>query len=354
MSKGKLGNIDLLRIIACLMVMYCHFGGDTTLLAHPELKNMVTTARFGAYGVNIFFVISGFIIPYSLYQGGYVISKYFVFLWKRILRLYPNYLVSLFVALALCWLSSLSSLYKGSPFYFSWIELGAHLTFLNLFFNLGDYNGVYWSLTVEWQYYLLVALFLPLFFSKKAWMARLSTWILGLSFIPFMLPQFNISAYGPNIILFYQGPFFALGFFAFHYFRGTSSLSVASLDMACMTIVMTLLGRVSDPILPLLGLFSGLAIMLLHWENPLTTFLGNISYSLYLFHLPIGVRTMHLLLRYSGGTAVGSLAVCVIAFAVSFILGIICYYLFEKPFILLGAKFRYQPKKTSIPPTAST
>src|ERR1035441_2897196 len=50
------------------------------------------SGKYGWLGVEIFFVISGFIIPYSLYKAGYRVSDFTRFLLKRIARLDPPYL----------------------------------------------------------------------------------------------------------------------------------------------------------------------------------------------------------------------------------------------------------------------
>lgn len=53
------------------------------------------SGRNGYTGVYISFVISGFIIPYSLHRGGYTLRNFGRFLIKRGIRLYPPYLISI-------------------------------------------------------------------------------------------------------------------------------------------------------------------------------------------------------------------------------------------------------------------
>ncbi|WP_461147988.1 acyltransferase family protein [Spirosoma pulveris] len=47
--------------------------------------------EYGKYGVQIFFVVSGFVIPLSLKKSNYDERGYPRFLWKRVLRLHPPY-----------------------------------------------------------------------------------------------------------------------------------------------------------------------------------------------------------------------------------------------------------------------
>ena len=56
---------------------------------------------WGWAGVEVFFVISGFIIPFTLWQSGYRLKNYARFILKRIIRLDPPYLLSILLAIAL-------------------------------------------------------------------------------------------------------------------------------------------------------------------------------------------------------------------------------------------------------------
>lgn len=92
--KNKLDSLDLLRGIAVLAVCFCHFGGALSSgnwLA--EIFGYLHT--YGKYGVHVFFVISGFVIPLSLNKSQYTINQYGHFLLKRFVRLHPPYLVAL-------------------------------------------------------------------------------------------------------------------------------------------------------------------------------------------------------------------------------------------------------------------
>lgn len=96
--KSKVTSLDLLRGFAVIMVCFCHFGKPVSHGAiATELFSML--GNYGQYGVHIFFVISGFIIPFSLLKAKYELKDYFRFLYKRFLRLHPPYLVALFFTL---------------------------------------------------------------------------------------------------------------------------------------------------------------------------------------------------------------------------------------------------------------
>jgi surface polysaccharide O-acyltransferase-like enzyme len=77
----RLDSLDLLRGMAVIMVCVCHFGG-TLSFEDPNTSIFHAFGIYGRYGVHMFFVISGFVIPLSLYIGKFWISNYFTFLQK--------------------------------------------------------------------------------------------------------------------------------------------------------------------------------------------------------------------------------------------------------------------------------
>lgn len=107
---------------------------------------------FGAFGVALFFLISGFVIPMSLNQLGPI-----RFLMARVVRIYPVYWVSLLLW-PLAW-QGLDYLYGSTIPQLSKLEWWAH------FFMVGDWLGypsvdlVSWTLQIELRFYAVVALF---------------------------------------------------------------------------------------------------------------------------------------------------------------------------------------------------
>jgi peptidoglycan/LPS O-acetylase OafA/YrhL len=148
-GKGHLFGLDLLRLFASVLVVLNHFGAFSAALpdvgkpfAFPLLNFMT---RFGWVGVEIFFVISGFVIALSA-RGASPSG----FLKRRALRVFP--------ALWICSLVSLIALATTSA------PLGELL--ISFFHSIvlsprGPYvDGVVWSLIVEAVFYLLIWLVL--------------------------------------------------------------------------------------------------------------------------------------------------------------------------------------------------
>jgi peptidoglycan/LPS O-acetylase OafA/YrhL len=93
-TGNRLAWLDVLRGLAALAVVFNHFG----YFVPAALKNPVNQwVDSGAYGVFVFFIISGYIVPASLERKGSVRT----FWVSRIFRLYPLYLLAVAIALAL-------------------------------------------------------------------------------------------------------------------------------------------------------------------------------------------------------------------------------------------------------------
>src|ERR1700712_4724969 len=87
----ELKSIEFLRGIASAMVCFFHLScGNPEFLSDNNLLKRI--GSIGWSGVEIFFVISGFVIPYAMYKKQYNINNFFSFLRKRIIRIEPPYL----------------------------------------------------------------------------------------------------------------------------------------------------------------------------------------------------------------------------------------------------------------------
>lgn len=144
-------NIELLRFIAALSVVYFHAFGTLRAGGFSEIDSNPFT-ELGAAGVDVFFVISGFVIFLSLAKKTRTPAE---FARDRLIRLVPAYWILTFAQLII--LASVA-VYKGTevPFSFSW-------TIQSLFFvsqplgNSAPLISQGWSLEIEMLFYLLVA-----------------------------------------------------------------------------------------------------------------------------------------------------------------------------------------------------
>src|ERR1700722_12839903 len=95
-SAQRMEGIQKLRGLAALAVTLYHCSLNVRL---PWPQGFLSAADFGKFGVEAFFVISGFILPYSLWKAGYVLGDAGKFLLKRLARLDPPYLASIVLSI---------------------------------------------------------------------------------------------------------------------------------------------------------------------------------------------------------------------------------------------------------------
>lgn len=148
-AKEHLHELDLLRGLACAMVVCFHFlyrGQLANWLTDPAPAALAALSRFGGLGVHLFFIISGYVIFMSA-QG----ASLRAFAASRAARLYPAMWVAApLTAFTAWWLHS--DTFGVTPG-----VLLANLTMVPQWFRIDWVDGSYWSLAVELQFYLLIA-----------------------------------------------------------------------------------------------------------------------------------------------------------------------------------------------------
>ena len=151
-------TVDALRGLAALSVCFFHFTNGTHFRATSYLAPI---GAYGWLGVEVFFVISGFIVPYAMLRAGYTLSAWPTFMVKRLIRLEPPYLVSIAIVMLLGIASTMAPGFQGPPIDWTPAQIAGHLGYLNTFLGLPWLNPVYWSLAIEFQFYVLIGLVMP-------------------------------------------------------------------------------------------------------------------------------------------------------------------------------------------------
>jgi peptidoglycan/LPS O-acetylase OafA/YrhL len=279
-GSGFVPSIQGLRGVAALSVLMDHFydmpkGGIYDIpnpgFLPPLWPWLQSVINVGGHGVELFFMISGFLIPASLLRHG-SISKFF---FDRALRIMPVFVV---LHIALFTVGPLVG-YK----FFRGIDAGGYLElfFANLFF-MPDLLGLpiaqqnAWTLTYEWAFYIWFALLFAALAQSRNWLLAALLIVLGIVCV-FRWP---ITAF------FLVGMVFSLVDFRIQ-IAGWTGLVVGLICAAAMYASLVLfhpfVGLVPGFLLFAMALAqgSGLGTAL---STPALQYVGKISYSLYLVH----------------------------------------------------------------------
>jgi len=326
-GRGRIEVLDFLRGVAALAVALHHF---CNVLDDGPIK---AASHYGQLGVQVFFVISGFIIPYSLVRGGYELRNFPTFVAKRVVRLDPPYLVTIALIVGLGFLSWYVPFQQGPRFEVSWPQVLLHLGYVNTFFGYPWLSDVFWTLAIEFQYYLLMGLVFPLAFSRDA-RVRLAS-LAGLGALAFVVTS--------GAFIFHYIFLFLLGIVACQLRTGMIGRGQCALLLAA-----AIAGNLAAGGLPstLAGALAVGSILFLRVRHSVFFFLGSISYSLYLIHSPVGRRGLNLYMRAAGADTQAEKYLAVLfAVAVSVAAAYLLYRLVERPSQRWSSALRYRPRR---------
>ena len=311
----RLEAVDCLRGIAVLSVCFSHFMDANNGISHESLLWKMGT--HGWLGVEIFFVISGFIIPYALHRSGFRLSDYPRFLIKRMVRLDPPYLVAIGVAIVMGLLATWAPGYRGAPFHCSLPQVLLHFAFLNTFFGYEWVNDAFWSLAIEFQYYLAVGLLFPLLAHRSSWVRAVLFAVLGGLALAFPNARF----------VFHWFFLFILGMLAFQWHAGlwTRLELMSGLFLGTVGVNFTHGWMIAS-----VCLATALVIAFVRFSSRILLFFGSISYSLYLLHGPIGLKVVNVIGRHVSGTW-GGLGAISLGLLVSTFCSVILFRFVERP-----------------------
>ncbi len=160
-----------LRGVAAVWVMLLHLW---QLAGIPQVAvgplNFTPLIEYGYLGVDIFFVLSGYLLGGSFVQArltGNPMPSLRVFWLKRFRRIMPPYIAQIAILTTVAWAA-------GSAFQLSFLEWISHaLLLFNLYGSSSPLNPVYWSLPIEWDFYLFLPIFALIFGCNRRWLAIL-------------------------------------------------------------------------------------------------------------------------------------------------------------------------------------
>jgi peptidoglycan/LPS O-acetylase OafA/YrhL len=342
-SSQKNHAFELYRATAVMLVVMGHY-----MAAAPGIPSAMRTAVTSVtqFGVSIFFIISGYLLSASLMShlrrkpGTSVALQHFYL--RRVFRIYPAYLISL---------ALLSALLDADLADVALHSLNLHNLFADSHRSI---NPVYWTLAVEFQWYL-IAPALILFLARSGWPAAMGTLLLAVGVSVATRYHYLNLYFGRDIdldrlILLAHDQLhihlfnFLIGILLYNWRDRQLPYPLAVLALSLPALVVcgyqlndvlpALIARdpslkhqflVYYPACLLLGLimFAGLRLRLGGRILQIVSFVSLISYSLYIYHHP--------LLDYLAAFEFGWASLLLLYLGVSFLVSALSYHLIEAP-----------------------
>jgi peptidoglycan/LPS O-acetylase OafA/YrhL len=374
--RGKAERIDELdgvRALAIVLVLIWHYlvcqifpeGGAWT-----EVKRVLATTWSG---VDLFFVLSGFLIGGILIDNRQAPNALRVFFVRRACRILPLYLavVGAFVAFGGAGLAYSNWLFEAPMPEFS------YLTFTQNFFmavreSFGPHwLGVTWSLAIEEQFYLIIpfvlvlaprriAIIVLVLFAAaapflRAGLDRLDAYVLPLSRADALLLGVLCAFFVRHTVWDVRQPWWRAGLIVL--LVGLGGL------FAWQTLVAPRIGGAINHLVFAL-FYAAFILAALAWRGsrlttplraPVAKWIGGRSYAIYLLHQLVS-GTMHGLAfdRPPVMTDAASVGVTLASLALTLILAELSFRVLEQPFLKLGARVRYTAFAPPAGPAAQT
>lgn len=314
-SNNRVQFAHSLRGLAALLVVVAHLGllywywheavilytGITPYAGAPplisRLLNHIQLFNFGELGVSIFFLISGFVIPFALEK-----QTRLQFLIGRIFRIWPTYVAGLTITLLSL---AIGSRYFGVPFVPTLHSITASLLLSPSLLAQPSIDGVVWTLEVELKFYALLILF-PILTRNRA-LLLLAAILLTLA--SFALKNHPIAANDFTYLIF----MFIGILFNQHYHTRIKTGEFIGLSVILLTLFFISTGWISSYLTGLI-VFS-ICYRFQHRLTWLSLFnrLANISYPLYCCHTILGYVVLSIFLSHYHQPTIALLLAVVLA-----------------------------------------
>lgn len=307
--NNRISDLDALRSIAFIFVLIAH-SGNLFPERLPKLEQFLEIAH-GTFGVDLFFVISGYIITHNLLpqllqaieekQARKVIYSFWI---KRIFRLWPAAWFWLAIMLFAVYFFNESKAF-GS------IQANIDATIAGIFhfanyrfatvFGRSEYgvSFVYWSLSLEEQFYITLPLIILIFRKKTTWIVAL------IALVQLLTPRTSIFQVMFRTEAISIGILIAIWQMSNHHSMDKLKKIIIKINKKLMfillIIIFCILSMLSTPrlVMSSLGIIAitcGLVVTIASFNNdtfipyePLKTlffWVGERTYSIYIVHIP--------------------------------------------------------------------
>ncbi|WP_180952925.1 acyltransferase family protein [Acetobacter aceti] len=347
---GKIESLQALRGFAAFFVCLMHFAMDNDWnVDSSHHKNSYFVARllgsFGASGVDIFFCLSGFIISHSIITRDYTpsIRNSLTFLIKRAFRIFPAYWIALLGGGA-------SSQILGADFNF----LKDNMSLRSIFLMTNKITLLPQAWTLAYEMWFYIGIFLIVSIShKKTFLYSLSIWAVCQASI-LILNRFNIlhityfTLSNPQIMEFFLGVFASWTFLKTGRYAVPSIISGLVIAIWGSVVCYSRLGHNGSLFdgerFFFFGIPGALIIYGLSSLERLGKFsppviacrIGDISYSLYLWHTIIMALSIYFIWVFPLYAHVDISIKIILMMVVSLIVALTSFRCIELPFIKIG------------------
>nr|WP_262898110.1 acyltransferase [Niastella soli] len=375
--KKYFAGLDELRGIACLMVLFKHFTTYKDMYGIGDRYTSLIFEGWGMAGLDLFFIVSGFLITYLLLfeqsvQGNISAPHFYV---RRILRIWPVYFIVILLShVVMVWCTDffdptndnpvIKQQYWGRTLFFALIL--PHITYLK-YYPVSAITAHTWSIGVEEQFYwgwpwlikfirkrlapIMIALIVLMFISEFVYfylythklLLVSSKWIRMASMINAffywsktgyfalggLLAYCFLNREGVKKYVCHPASLVAacMGAFLFTYWH--KDIICSSMLLACSytIIVSNVIWRGSP--------FRGLTSRVLRY-------VGKISYGVYMYHpmVLIGVLGVNRKWGFPVSGFIPHLSLFVIGISTVIIIAVLSYKYIEQPFLRLRSKYR--------------
>jgi len=338
--RQYIDSIQIMRGLAALLVVFQHnlhrYPGTLFTNYLGFLGDLGRTGGgLGEIGVAAFFVISGMVLPLSL-GGDYRWRLFPMFLFRRAVRIEPTYLASVAIAVVIVYgMSSIAP--NGVPCLPSLKQFALHALYLIPFSHEEWIQPVYWTLAVEFQFYLCIGLIFPVLIAVYGKSGSTPALLLCSSFGLLVLMAHHV----PEVRILQYATCFAIGMLV----AGRRIFGFGLIPTLGLALLLEILGAWSgQTAYEILGSALAATVALFctgpvdkcsRWIKPFW-FLGTISYSLYVMHQVIASaaeNVLHFIQKRVHGTSGLILAnlVPVGSLIAAFLAAYLLYRLVEKP-----------------------
>ncbi len=346
-AKPAIASLTGIRALAAFLVLFLHADQNIPIgIAHTGVVSR------GYLGVDLFFLLSGFILTYVYFDsmGRPTRRKFVIFMWHRFIRLYPVHIAILVALVVVVLGSGQLGLNLRSPESFTFSALPWQILLIHAWgvTDQVSWNVPSWSISAEWFAYLcfpLVAAGLGRVTDPRVLLVIAVT-SLGAAALVFSMAGWGLSGawIAPSALVRIAGSFICGAALCRYSVLSRAIESRSALNDA--TAMIALLAFLAGPSfgVPDFALIALLAVFIaaLAMSSGVTArlfslapvvWLGEISYSLYMVHFPV-LRALSIVFKPERLAAMGPMAsIAAFAFAIGICVGVaaVFYYLVESP-----------------------